>query len=49
MFYLRGDFEKILLVNDKVPVVGKHMSELLWNFNLVPGYLKVSILSSQKF
>ena len=37
IFDLCWDFEEILLVNNKVPVIGEHMAKLLRNFNLVPG------------
>ena len=38
---LSWDFEEILLVNNKVPVIGKHMPQLFWNFNLVPELLNL--------
>ena len=35
-FYLCRYFEEVFLVNDKVPVVGQHVAEIVWDFNLVP-------------
>ena len=36
-FYLCRYFEEVFLVNDKVPVVGQHVAEIVWDFYLVPG------------
>ena len=35
--YLCRYFEEVFLVNDKVPVVGQHVAEIVWDFYLVPG------------
>ena len=36
-FYLCRYFEEVFLVNDKIPVVGQHVAEIVWDFYLVPG------------